>query len=339
MVTTNADATVTATFGSAKRSITTYRDGAGEGTITSQPTGIQCGLTCSATYNLGSHVMLHAAPSPGSRFVGWNGGGCSGTADCDVAVNGNKAITGTFETDVRWELSVAEDGAGTGSVTSDPAGIACGATCSSTFDDQTIVTLHAAPASNSTFAGWGGACSGASDCTLTLNGPKAVTATFGKSSDGTAPSPPPPLTGTGSNQLIVDRLAPTTSIQLPRRARIGKAFIVIRTNEASSIAVRGTLNVPGASTVFRLKSLTRVVRANSPVRLADAPQGRRQGRQESAQAQKEAEVERDHHCHGQRGQELIPEALVAFETLRTQANHQPSMPARAAQSSADYSSA
>lgn len=68
-----------------------------------------------------------------------------------------------------------------GTVTSSPAGINCGTTCSGSFGTGTVVTLTARALANRVFAGWGGACSGtAATCTLTMNAPKAVTATFNR---------------------------------------------------------------------------------------------------------------------------------------------------------------
>jgi Divergent InlB B-repeat domain len=43
------------------------------------------------------------------------------------------------------------------------------------------VTLTAAAASGSTFAGWSGACTGTGSCTVTMNAAQSVTATFNKS--------------------------------------------------------------------------------------------------------------------------------------------------------------
>ncbi len=43
---------------------------------------------------------------------------------------------------------------GVGTVTSDPAGINCGATCSALFAEGTTITLTATPAANSVFLGW-----------------------------------------------------------------------------------------------------------------------------------------------------------------------------------------
>jgi uncharacterized repeat protein (TIGR02543 family) len=77
------------------------------------------------------------------------------------------------------QLSVKVEGDGSGSVTSSPAGINCGSDCTETYDSGTGVTLTATPQGGSTFAGWGGACTGNSTtCTLTMDASRSVTATF-----------------------------------------------------------------------------------------------------------------------------------------------------------------
>ena len=77
------------------------------------------------------------------------------------------------------QLTVVNAGSGAGTVTSAPAGINCGATCSASFTSGTSVTLTATPNANSTFTGWsGGACSGTAPCSLTLTAATTVTATF-----------------------------------------------------------------------------------------------------------------------------------------------------------------
>ncbi len=76
-------------------------------------------------------------------------------------------------------LTVAKSGSGSGSVTSSPAGINCGSTCSSNFNAGTAVTLTANSAAGSTFTGWsGGGCSGTGTCTVTMDSNKTVNATF-----------------------------------------------------------------------------------------------------------------------------------------------------------------
>ena len=68
-----------------------------------------------------------------------------------------------------------------GTVTSSPAGINCGTTCSGSFASGTVVTLTARAIANRVFAGWSGACSGtAPTCTVKMDGPKAVTASFNR---------------------------------------------------------------------------------------------------------------------------------------------------------------
>ncbi len=74
-------------------------------------------------------------------------------------------------------LSVIKAGTGTGTVTSAPAGIVCGADCSEQYPQSTEVTLTAAADAGSTFAGWsGGGCSGTGTCVVTLNSDTTVTA-------------------------------------------------------------------------------------------------------------------------------------------------------------------
>jgi hypothetical protein len=64
-------------------------------------------------------------------------------------------------------------------VTSNPAGLSCPAACSAAFDAGTNVTLTAAAASGSTFAGWSGeGCSGTGPCTVSMTQARSVTATF-----------------------------------------------------------------------------------------------------------------------------------------------------------------
>ena len=76
-------------------------------------------------------------------------------------------------------LTVTKAGTGSGTVTSSPAGISCGSTCSANYSSGSVVTLTAAVASNATFAGWSGACTGtATTCTVSMTQARAVTATF-----------------------------------------------------------------------------------------------------------------------------------------------------------------
>ena len=76
-------------------------------------------------------------------------------------------------------LSISKAGNGAGTVTSLPAGIACGATCSGQFDQNSSVTLTQVPTTGSFFGGWGGACTGTNTTTnLTLSAAATCSATF-----------------------------------------------------------------------------------------------------------------------------------------------------------------
>jgi hypothetical protein len=85
-------------------------------------------------------------------------------------------------------LSVSRVGNGAGVVSSNPDGIACGATCEADFETGSVVVLTAAASPGSTFRKWGGACSGdGPECTVTLNQATAATAEF--TLDDVAPAP------------------------------------------------------------------------------------------------------------------------------------------------------
>jgi hypothetical protein len=87
---------------------------------------------------------------------------------------------------VQHSLTVSENGSGSGTVTSSPAGLNCGSTCAARFDAGTVVTLTASPAAGSAFGGWSGACGSSATCMVTLNSDQSITATFA-STDSTAP--------------------------------------------------------------------------------------------------------------------------------------------------------
>jgi Fe-S cluster biogenesis protein NfuA len=146
----------------------------GEGTVTSSPSGISCGATCSANFATGTQVALDATPASGFNFTGW-GGACSGSGICQVTMNAATSVTANF-TQIDELLTVNVSGSGT--VISNPSGISCPANCSASFASGTSVTLSEVPSSGYIFAGWSGACSGAASCLVTMSAEENVSATF-----------------------------------------------------------------------------------------------------------------------------------------------------------------
>lgn len=162
--------------------------GSGAGGVASAPPGITCPGTCTANFTNGTVVTLTAAPIGGSTFGGWSAPGCGVALTCVVTVTAATSVTATFNAPPpppppppppTFTLSVVKAGSasGTSTVTSAPAGITCGATCSASFPSGTSVTLTAV--AGSFFMGWsGGGCSGTGTCTVVLSANTTVTATF-----------------------------------------------------------------------------------------------------------------------------------------------------------------
>jgi hypothetical protein len=69
--------------------LTLNKTGSGTGRVTSQPTRIDCGTSCpSQTANFAemTQLTLTAQADPGSIFMGWSGGVCSGTGACQFTM-------------------------------------------------------------------------------------------------------------------------------------------------------------------------------------------------------------------------------------------------------------
>ena len=179
-LTVDRSRSVTATF-TTKPVLTVSKLGNGHGTVMSTPAGIDCGNDCNEPYNDGTTVTLTADPAADSSFGGWSGACTGSTPTCAVTLNVSKEAIATF-TLKQYNLHVSTTG--DGEVTSDPVGINCGTTgtdCDHAYEHGTLVTLTATPAQlpvpNSIT--WGGDCDGAQlTCSLMMDGPKSVTATF-----------------------------------------------------------------------------------------------------------------------------------------------------------------
>lgn len=112
----------------------------------------------------------------------------AGTAQISVmdpggTASGNVPFTIAAPAGPTYTLTVSRTGSAAtrGTITSSPAGINCGGTCTAAFGGGRSVTLTAKVTGNGVFANWGGACGGtAHTCTLTMDANKSVTATINR---------------------------------------------------------------------------------------------------------------------------------------------------------------
>jgi DNA-binding beta-propeller fold protein YncE len=107
----------------------------------------------------------------------------SGPIGIAIAPDGRKTYTANATSGTAsaiggaFALSIARAGTGIGTVTSVPAGIACGTACQASFEVGTVVELSAIASGGSIFAGW----SGDADCSdgrVTMNRNGACVASF-----------------------------------------------------------------------------------------------------------------------------------------------------------------
>jgi List-Bact-rpt repeat protein len=145
-----------------------FADGTLQGAAASQFTGV-----------VGDVVL--ATESPGKLLdITWNGTSFESydLLTADVGQWEGTTFAPASLPGVCCSLTVTKVGSGSGTVTSSPSGIDCGATCTAAFTNGTMVTLTATPDAGSTFTSWGGDCTGAGPCTVTMDQDRAVTATF-----------------------------------------------------------------------------------------------------------------------------------------------------------------
>ena len=170
-VTMNGAQAVTATF---SPKLTVTRTPTTGGTVSSSPEGDDCGTNC-WSYGEGSGVTLTADPTEG-YVVSWRG--CDEVTEeneCEVKMDGAQAVTATFSP--KLTLTVTPTAGGT--VSRSPEGTSCNTNCWS-YDHRKKVTLTARP--NDGYAvSWSG-CDKVTgnECEVTMNGAKAVVATFVK---------------------------------------------------------------------------------------------------------------------------------------------------------------
>jgi hypothetical protein len=90
----DTDKTITTAF---TKTFTLTVVSAGSGTVTSNPSGIDCGVSCKATYLEGDVVTLTATPATGGFFRNWAGDCVGTTTDCVLTMNADKAVQAQFD--------------------------------------------------------------------------------------------------------------------------------------------------------------------------------------------------------------------------------------------------
>ncbi|GAB4200165.1 MAG: hypothetical protein Tsb002_36170 [Wenzhouxiangellaceae bacterium] len=98
-------------------------------------------------------------------------------------VNGNPFTqpacdSGAIEAPPAQGLTVTRSGSGSGTVSSQPAGIDCGSDCSAIYATGAEVSLTATSDPNAMFVGWSGDCSGAGACVVNMTQLRTVDAEF-----------------------------------------------------------------------------------------------------------------------------------------------------------------
>ncbi|MBI3042925.1 MAG: fibronectin type III domain-containing protein [Betaproteobacteria bacterium] len=176
-----------------------------------------------------------------------------------TAVNSPRNFAGVTGTVPSFDLTVSKTGTGSGTVTSSPAGIDCGATCSANFGINTTVTLTATPDAGSTFTGWSGACTGTGGCMVKTDAAKSVTADFTvAAADTQAPTVPTGLNASpvSGSQINLAWTASTDNVGVT-------AYEVFRGG-----VFRATVNAPAVS--FSDTGLTVSTTYTYTVRACDA---------------------------------------------------------------------
>jgi uncharacterized repeat protein (TIGR02543 family) len=124
----------------------------GEGRVTSDPAGLDCGATCSYEPHRGT-AILRAEPARGWQFDGWEGD-CAGVVPgLTVTMDGDRACAATFSR-IPGQFFLTMIVEGTGSVSSEPAGIDCPGECVGLYPAGTPVDLTAVETSQSVILGW-----------------------------------------------------------------------------------------------------------------------------------------------------------------------------------------
>jgi hypothetical protein len=156
------------------------------GRIASEPAGIACPPTCSASFPAGSQVTLIVSPDPATSFLSWKFGCSVSPTDprrCTLTVTNNPNWVGVAlgedaEIGVPTTLAVLFDVAREGKGAVKSKELDCGGTCEHRYVFGAREELRATPAGGWRFTQWNGACGKAATCSLYIGPVTSVKATF-----------------------------------------------------------------------------------------------------------------------------------------------------------------
>lgn len=115
-VTVTAAKNVIANFTLTKHTLAVTKTGNGTGTVTSNPSGIDCGTTaCSADFNYNTNVILTPSTNGNNAFAGWSGA-CSGMGTCAVSMTTARSVTASFIKTIGCSFDLDLTGCGSGAI-------------------------------------------------------------------------------------------------------------------------------------------------------------------------------------------------------------------------------
>ena len=120
-------------------------------------------------------MPLVATPNAGYELAAWSGD-CTGNGACSVTMTANRGVGATSQSK-QFTLTVAIPANGTitgEGINCDPAGM----DCTQTYAYGTVVPLVATPNTGYELAAWSGDCTGNGPCSVAMDAPRSVAASF-----------------------------------------------------------------------------------------------------------------------------------------------------------------
>jgi hypothetical protein len=136
--------------------------GNGKGSVSSDPGGINCGMTCQSEFSSTDSFFITAIPEEGSTFMNWEGACTGKTPLCEIKPGSgiNQEVWARFEPSALVELFF--NGPGKGQVTSQAGNIYCDyrSVCANYHPLNQTIRLTAKGAPGFAFFEWEGICAG-----------------------------------------------------------------------------------------------------------------------------------------------------------------------------------